>query len=148
MSDYAFPPGVTLSDVSSIMPQPATAMPPGVSDAGALGTSQKYALENHTHASKARKTIATVQSNVVTYTWVYPSAFPNGVIPICNGIAQLAVGTTDLVNVQVDGIPTNTQCVFRITRYSQSFLSLLGINILGVNSAPISVNLHMSALEP
>lgn len=140
----AYPPGVQAAD----LPQPATSMPPGVSDSGAIGTSMKYALENHTHASKARKSLVSIGSNVGTYTWTYPTAFGSGVAPICSAIAQTASGITDLVNIQIDGTPTNTQCVFRITRYSQSFLSLLGINILGFNSASIPITLHMLALEP
>ena len=123
-------------------------MPPGVSDTGSVGSVERYALENHTHASKARKGLAAIASNVGTYTWVYPTPFAGGVAPICNGIAQTASGITDLINVQIDGTPTNTQCVFRITRYSQSFLSLLGINILGLNTGSISITLHMTALEP
>jgi hypothetical protein len=130
-------------------PQPATAMPPGVSDAGALGSNQsQFALADHTHASKGRKGQASIQSNVATYTWVYPVAFGAGVVPICNGIAQTAAGITDLVNVQIEGAPTNTQCVFRVARYSRSFLSLLGIDILGFNSGAIPITLHMLALEP
>lgn len=130
------------------VPQPATTMPPGVSDTGAKGSIPRYALEDHTHAGKARKGIASIASNVGTYTWVYPTAFAPGIVPICNGIAQAAVGNTDLINVQIEGAPTNTQCVFRITRYSQSFLSLLGVNVLGLNAASTPVSLHMLALEP
>lgn len=138
----------TLWATPAEVPEPSTAAPPGVADSGSKGSVARYALEDHTHASKARKTIAAVQSNVGTYTWTYPTAFPNGTVPVCNGIAQTAAASTDLINVQVEGTPTNTQCVFRITRYSQSFLSLLGINILGVNTAPTGISLHMYALEP
>jgi len=129
-------------------PTPATMMPPGVADSGALGTDLSYALANHTHASKARKGIASMGSTVGTYTWVYPTAFGVGVVPICNGIAQTAVGVTDLVNIQIEGAPTNTQCTFRVTRYSRSFLSLLGLDVLTFNSASIPITLHMLALEP
>ena len=148
MTSISYPPGINLTDVDAVMPKPATAQPPGVSDTGALGSGTRYALENHTHASKARKSLASVQSNVATYTWVYPVPFDVGVAPICNGIAQTVTGITDLINIQIDGVPTNTQCVFRITRYSQSFLSLLGINILGVNNTAIPITLHMTALQP
>ncbi len=131
------------------MPQPASSQPPGVTDTGALGDMMgQYAIANHTHASKARKGLAAVQSNVSTFTWTYPTPFGAGVVPICNAIAQTPSGNTDLINVQIDGVPTNTAVTFRITRYSQSFLSLLGINILGVNSAAIGITLHMLALEP
>lgn len=131
------------------IPDPASSMPPGVSDAGALGSNtNQYARADHTHASKARKAFASMQSNVGTYTWIYPTAFGAGVVPICNAIAQTAAGVTDLINVQIEGAPTNTQCVFRVTRYSQSFLSLLGINILGLNTGALAITLHCLALEP
>lgn len=137
-----------MSGGSNSGPLPATAMPPGVADSGDKGTDLRYALADHTHASKARKSIAAMSSNVGTYTWVYPLAFAAGVVPICNGIAQTAAGVTDLINVQIEGAPTNTQCVFRVTRYSQSFLSLLGVNVLGLNGAALPISLHMTALEP
>jgi hypothetical protein len=133
---------------TAAVPQPATSAPPGVADSGSQGSVTRYAMENHTHASKARKASAAVASNVGTYTWTYPTPFGAGVVPICNAIAQTASGVTDLVNIQIDGAPTNTQCTFRITRYSQSFLSILGLNVLTFNSASLAISLHMLALEP
>lgn len=132
----------------SVGPDPAQAAPPSVSDSSVQGNIPRYAMENHTHASKVRKWASPVQSNVTTYTWVYPSPFGAGVVPICSGIAQTGIGVADLVNVQIEGTPTNTQCVFRITRYSQSFLSLLGLNVLTFNNAALPITLHMVALEP
>lgn len=135
-----------LSALASNVPAMATSAPPGVADAGAQGDVKRYATENHTHASKARKSRVAVTA--ATYTWVYPTPFPTGVIPICNGIAQTAAGVTDLYNVQIEGQPTNTQCVFRITRYQQSVATLLGITVLALNTTPGPITLHMSALEP
>lgn len=130
-------------------PQPASSQPPGVTDTGALGDMMtQYALANHTHASKVRKGMTSTTSNVGTLTWTYPTPFGAGVVPVCNGIAQTAPGVTDLVNVQIEGTPTNTQCVFRITRYSRSFLSLLGLDVLTFNTGSLALNLHMVALEP
>jgi hypothetical protein len=134
--------------VSYPPPVAATVAPPGVNEAGAVGTASPYARSDHTHASKVRKGATALQSNVVTYTWVYPTPFGSGVVPVCSGIAQTASGVTDLVNIQIEGAPTNTQCIFRVTRYSQSFLSLLGLNVLTFNSGAISITLHMVALEP
>lgn len=130
------------------IPKPATTMPPAVADASVLGVGVRYAHEDHTHASKVRRWAVPLLSNVVTYTWVYPTPFGAGIVPICSGIAQTAAGVTDLVNIQIEGTPTNSQCVFRVTRYSQSFLSLLGLNVLTFNNAGIAITLHMVALEP
>lgn len=143
----SYPPGVSASQVQSLIPQPATAMPPGVSDSGSVGTSQKYALENHTHASKARKQIVTMPSAASTYTWTYPTAFGAGVVPIVQGIVQVPNGNTDLFNVQVLGTPTNTSCQFQINRVSAGLLGLL-LGALSINPTPIAATLHMIALEP
>lgn len=135
------------ADVSSV-PVPATSMPPGVADNGAQGTATStFALADHTHASKARKAIKVMPSAATTYTWVYPTPFANGVVPVCNGIAQVPNGTTDLFNVQVMGQPTNTQAVFQINRVSSGLLSLL-TGALSINPTPIAATLHLIALEP
>lgn len=132
----------------SDIPTAGTTVPPAVSDTGDLGTDpMKYALDNHTHASKARKQIRTQSSAASTYTWVYPTPFAAGVVPIVSAIVQVPNGTTDLFNVQVMGAPTNTQCVFQINRVSAGLLALL-LGALSVNPTPIVSTLHMLALEP
>lgn len=128
------------------IPKPATMLPLGVEDVSSVGTDQSYALANHSHASKARKAIVNVGA-VATYTWTYPVAFPAGVVPVCNAIAQVASGTTDLFNAQIIGTPTNTKCTFQINRVSSGLLSLLG-GALSVNPTPAAITLHMTALEP
>lgn len=129
------------------VPGPATQMPPGVTDSGAVGTVQRYALENHTHASKARKQIVTMGSAASTYTWTYPTAFGVGVTPIVSAIVQVASGNQDLFNVQVQGAPSNTQCTFQINRVSGGLLALL-LGALALNPTPVAATLHMIALEP
>lgn len=133
-------------DPNSI-PLPATAMPPGVADNGTLGTSPRYALADHTHASKARKEIKIMGSAASTYTWTYPVAFGSGVAPIVSAIVQVAAGNQDLFNVQIVGTPTNTQCTFQINRVSAGLLSLL-LGALSLNPTPIAATLHCIALEP
>lgn len=129
------------------VPAPATSMPPGVSDTGNKGSIPRYALEDHTHASRARKQRVTMGTAATTYTWTYPTPFDAGVVPIVNGIAQVAVGNTDLFNVQVMGTPTNTQCVFQINRVSAGLLGLL-LGALSINPTPVANTLHLIALEP
>lgn len=134
---------------ASAVPTATSNMPMGIADVAAQGSdAMKFEPAGHVHPSKARKAIATVNTNVGTYTWTYPTAFGSGVVPRCSAIAQTSTGVLDLVNVQIEGDPTNTQCVFRIARYSRSFLSLLGLDILSFNTGAISVKLHMLAFEP
>lgn len=130
-----------------MIPQPATTMPPGVSDTGSVGDKLEYALANHTHASKARKQIVTMGSASSTYTWVYPTPFATGVIPVCGAIVQVSAGNQDLFNVQLSGVPTNTQCTFQINRVSNGLLSLL-TGALSINPNPVAAVLHLLALEP
>jgi hypothetical protein len=119
-----------------------------VSDTGTVGNTLRYAMENHTHASKARKQIMPVSSTGL-FTWTFPTPFGTGVVPVCNSIAICPSGTTDLINVQQEGDATNTTVTFRVTRYQQSAVSLIGLTILSVNSAlPANIKLSLLALEP
>jgi hypothetical protein len=134
---YSTPPDV---------PMPATSSPPGVSDSGAVGNVQRYAMENHTHASRARK--VRVQSNADgTLTWAYSTPFPAGVVPIVVAVAEVASGVTDVVNVQVIGTPTNTSCQLLVNRSNRSVASLLGLTVLSVATAGVTW-VHAVALEP
>lgn len=129
------------------VPQPAIGAPPAVEDAGSKGSLPRYALEDHTHASKARKQITTMGTAATTYTWTFPAAFGQGVVPVCNAIVQVPNGNTDLYNVQIMGAPTNTQVTFQINRVSNGLLALL-TGALAINPNPIAATLHMTALEP
>lgn len=129
------------------VPLPATSMPPGVADSGAIGTSQRYALENHTHASKARKVRAQSAADG-TLTWTYSTPFQNGVVPIVVAVAEAANGITDVINVQVVGTPTNNSCQLLVNRTQRSVASLLGLTVLSVPSQPGITWVHAVALEP
>jgi len=143
-------PGVTSTDLAAIMasiPQPASSVPPGVADSGAAGSAVPYARGDHTHASKARKQRVTGVS-AATYTWVFPTPFAAGVVPICNGIAEdPADSAIDSYNVQISGVPTNAQVTFRIKRQTSGLFGLL-TGAIGFNATPGTINLHCSALEP
>lgn len=140
-------PGLTIAAAQSIIPQPATMTPIGVQDSSATGSAAKYAREDHTHASKARKQIVTMGAAASTYVWTYPVAFAAGIVPVVSGIVQVASGNTDLFNVQIIGTPTNTQCTFQINRVSAGLLALL-LGALSLNATPVAATLHMIALEP
>lgn len=141
----------TKADVASVqasVPQPATSMPPAVSDASAIGTQTTfYALANHTHASKARK--ARLQSAADgSLFYVFESAFAAGVVPRCTAIAETTFGVTDVYNVQLNGTPTNTQAQFLVGRFQRSVASLLGLSVLSIPSAPGATWVHITCLEP
>lgn len=143
--------GLTAEEVTSIvnsmMPKPATAAPPSVADAGDKGSGSRYALENHTHASKARKT--RIQSAADgTITWTFSPAFDVGVVPRVLAVAEVAAGVADVVNVQVVDTPTNTSCKLLVNRTQRSVVSLIGLTVLSLPSQPGATWVHAVALEP
>lgn len=131
--------------LKSDLPTPASAMPPPVADAGAVGADTvKYALADHTHASKLRRTrIQTAADGSVT--WTFDPPFDVGVVPRINAIAETGVGVTDVINVQVEGTPTNTSCLLRVTRTQRSVVSLIGLTILSLPANPGATWVHASA---
>lgn len=141
--------GSVIPDKATLgIPEPSNLTPPGVSDSGSIGNqNDMFAKADHTHASKARKQITTMGSAASTYTWVYPTPFASGVVPIVSAIVQVSAGNQDLFNVQVQGVPTNTQCTFQINRVSAGLLALL-LGALSLNPTPVASTLHMIALEP
>lgn len=150
MSAITYPLAATqaaIDNLANSIPKPATAMPPGVADNGAKGTDSRYALADHTHASKARK--ARVQSAADgTITWVYSTPFDGGVVPRVVAVAEVPAGTTDVVNVQVVGTPTNTQCQLLVNRTNRSVVALLNLTILSLPTQPGATWVHAVALEP
>lgn len=133
-----------LDAVAATIPAAASAAPPAVTDASAKGAeTTKYALADHTHAGKSR--MARVACNTATLTWTFDPPFAAGVVPGCFGMAEKA--GTDLFNVQLDGLPTNTSAVFRVNRVSSGLLSLL-LGALSINPTPASIFLHLFAREP
>lgn len=128
-------------------PQPAQNAPPAVTDSGALGSIERYAMENHTHASKVRK-IRVQSAADGTITWTYATPFASGVQPIVLAVAEAAAGVTDVINVQVVDQPTNTGCKLLVNRTSRSVVALLGLTILSVPSSPGATWVHAIAIEP
>lgn len=127
--------------------QPAISAPPAVGDASVQGSIARYAMENHTHASKVRKD--RVQSAADgTVTWAYSTPFDAGVVPRISCVAEVASGVTDVVNVQVIDTPTNTECKLRVTRTNRSTVALLGLTILSIPASVGATWIHAIAIEP
>lgn len=78
------------------------------------------------------------------YVWTFPTSFSSGIVPVCWAMAQgpnPAGGV--LVNIQVEGTPSNTTASFRVTKTTQAVVSLLGLTLLSVpatvGATPITV---------
>lgn len=83
-----------------------------------------------------------------TVTWTYPTAYGAGVVPVIEAVAVGTSGSTNVVNVQMDGAPTNTAAKFRVTLTQVTSVSLLGLNILSVPASPGAVPIHVTAKAP
>lgn len=150
MADQSSIPAVDTSAFAkaSDLPTAATTAPPSVADSSALGTQNTvYALANHTHASKARKARMTSAADG-TITWTFNPPFTAGTTPIVVAIAETAVGVTDVVNVQIEGTPTNTSAKLRVNRTQRSTPALINITVLQVMASPGETLVHAVALEP
>jgi len=130
------------------MPTPATSAPPSVADSSAKGTDTSvYALSNHTHASKARKARMTSAADG-SLTWTFDPPFSAGVTPIVVAVAETAQGVTDVINVQLEGTPTNTSAKLRVNRTTRSVAAVLGLTILSLPASVGATIVHAVALEP
>lgn len=127
--------------------QPAQNSPPSVGDSSVQGNILRYAMENHTHASKVRKErISSLADG--TILWTYSTPFAAGVVPRIAAIAEVASGITDVVNVQLIDTPTNTSCKLLVNRTNRSTVALLGLTILSVPTQPGITVVHAIAIEP
>jgi len=133
-----------LSSVASTVPAASSADPAPIAVMPVAGVTSPYARADHVHPSKTRR--QRLQTAVDgTLTWTYPVAFDVGVIPQIQAIAETAVGVTDVINVQIEGTPTNVSCKLRVTRTQQSVVSLIGLTILSIPSSVGVQWLHLTA---
>jgi hypothetical protein len=139
------------STTSGAVPQPASAMPSAINATGAVGgMTGDYARADHTHQSRLRKARLSTAADG-SLTWVFtneagdPAPFAAGVTPMIMAIAETADGVTDVVNVQVEGVPTNTQAKIRVTRTARSVVALIGLTVLSIPGNPGVTTVHLWA---
>lgn len=134
-----------MAEVRNPGPVPGENTPPAISDTGAVGSNpMAYARADHTHPSKLRR--ARMQSAIDgSLLWTFDPPFDAGVVPRVNAIAETGVGVTDVVNVQVEGTPTNTSCTLRVTRTQRSVVNLIGLTILSIPTSVGVTWVHASA---
>ncbi|MET0373994.1 MAG: hypothetical protein ABW128_07015 [Rhizorhabdus sp.] len=123
-------------------------MPPCISDVSAAGTAgtMQFAPFNHTHCSKARKSILTSAADgTVTFNY---SATPFTNPPVCAAVAEVAAGVTDVINVQIVGTPTINSASFLVNRTQRSVVSLIGLTVLSIPAQPGVTKVHAICLEP
>lgn len=133
-----------VAGVAASIPSASSADPAPIAVAPLPGAAAPYARADHVHASKSRRGRVPTAADG-TLTWVYPVPFDTGVVPQIQAIVETAVGVTDVLNVQIEGMPTNVSAKLRVTRTNQSFVSLLGLTILSIPSNVGVQMLHLSA---
>lgn len=84
------------------------------------------------------KKLTTDAAGAVTWTFDTPFA----AAPDVTGVAQSTVGSTDVINVQLDGVPTTTQAKLKVTRTQQSVVALLGLTILSIPASVGATVVH------
>lgn len=139
---------VSLSVMLAACPQPtassATPQPVGIA---AAGVSADFSRADHVHASDTQRIIATTNASGL-YTWTFSPAFGAGVIPVIEAIAVGASASTDVINAQINGTPTNTSVQIRVTRTQVSVVALLGLTILSIPASVGATVIHITARAP
>lgn len=92
--------------------------------------------------------IRAVTDTTGVYTWTYPNAYAAGVVPVIEATAEGASGSTDVINVQTNGAPTNTSVTVRVTRTQQSVVALLGLTILSIPATVGATTVNITARAP
>lgn len=141
---YPAPPD--LGPIVASIPAPASVDPAPIATMPVVGAASPYARADHVHPSTLRKARLQTATNG-TLTWTFDVPFPAGTVPRINAIAETAVGNTDVVNVQVEGTPTATQAVLRVTRTNQTVVALLGLTILSIPASVGATWVHLSAAQ-
>jgi len=130
------------------VPTAGGSTPPAVADSGSIGSTPKqYAMANHTHASKVRKTRMQSAADG-TLTWTFSPPFDVGVVPRVIAVAEAAQGVTDVINVQVVDTPTNTGCKLLVNRTQRSVVALIGLTVLSIPASVGATWTHAIAFEP
>lgn len=127
---------------AGVTPPTANADSPAVGD-----LDMRFARADHTHPSQARKAKLTTATDG-TVTWTFSTPFDVGVVPVIVAVAETPSGNTDLVNVQIDGAPTNTSAKLRVNRANRTLASLLSLTILSLPSNPGATTIHAIAVTP
>ena len=154
MAEIGGAPGVSPEQVAAMIapyalqssvPQPASSAPPPVAVSSAAGSDvTQFATADHTHASKSRRSRLQTAADG-TLVWTYPTPFDAGVVPQIQALVETAMGVTDVVNVQLEGTPTNVSARIRVNRTTQNVVALLGLTILAVPSQPGVQWVHLTA---
>ncbi len=144
-SDFASPHSHTESEITGLVADLAAKAPSSHTHAIANVTGLQSALDAKEPLIQRAKLTTNAAGAV---TWTYPIAFGAGVVPIIEAVVQAANGVTDVINVQLDGAPTNTSVTLRVTRTQLSLVALIGLTILSIPASVGAQIVHVTARAP
>ncbi|MGF3026519.1 hypothetical protein ACQVP2_27310 [Methylobacterium aquaticum] len=143
--------------VAQMLPQPAIAAPPAAGLDGRLGTTQRFALEDHTHAVRVQRMARTTAADG-TLTWVFarPIVVTAGDVP---PLAYMVEDTGSPVVVQVvgrtlttaGGQDTHTAVTVRAQRsrtLPATLVSLAGLVGFDIFQVAANVRVNLWAADP
>ena len=137
---------------TSAIPLPANAAPPAVGDANQLGSSTRYALENHTHQSNVQAQRTQVNASGVT-TWTFAPAFASPPVVSCAAETPTGAAYVNIATV-IEGSVTASKADLMVVRVPKTItlptiaLSLLGLVLNLFTTAPNGVWVNCIARKP
>ncbi len=142
---------------ADMIPKPAAALPPASALDGTKGISDRYALEDHTHAVLVQRVVLTTDgSGLLTWTYARPIECAKGAVPVISinaedtgsPIAAQVTGRTFSTNAA--GNDVHTAVTVKAQRSQPlpatilTLVSLVSFNIFGVAAAGVKLNLWAS----
>lgn len=143
------------------VPDPATSSPPPTDLVQKMGTSTRYAREDHTHKARVKRNVVTIAANGYA-TWTFSEPFEN--IPVIAHMVQETAGL-NRVNVIVTDVSKTSVTIYAdrlknlpviqpvsgiltavITGVNSIVTALSGLNLSGGSAQGAKVNLY--AAEP
>lgn len=129
-----------------VVPQAATAAPPGVAVDGSKGDIPRYALENHTHPARVQRKEVTLDVNGMA-TWTFTKPFDSK--PVVNYMVEQATGEPIIIEVNAFVMTNGKWSGVTVKGYrSRVTPTVAPLNVLAILGAVVTgVNTLISALS-
>ena len=141
--------------ISTMMPAPATVMPPPTALDSGKGSSDRFAREDHTHAARVQRTVLTTAADgTLTWTFARPIVCTSGKVPPITYMVE-DPGTPVVVQITARtftsdaqaGTDTHTAVTIKAQRSRVlpatliSLAALISFDIFGAAAGATKVNL-------
>lgn len=133
---------------SSSLPVPASVAPAMDASSSVIGSSAQYARADHTHPTSVRKTTINIAGGAGKATWNFSPAYAVGIVPICVATPIVATNATQAFIPALSGSPTNTSVTVVVFRTQTQLLSILGVTVNVVATAPDAAQVELICTTP